>query len=174
MNTVGEPTHGSRGRKNRVRIATTVNGTVVEHEVEPRLRLADFVRQELQLTGTNIGCGHGVCGACTVLFDGQTVKSCLLFAVQADGHEITTIEGVTPVDDLDEVQRALKANFAFQCGYCSPGFVLAIRQLLDRYEDPSEEEIRFALGGNVCRCSGYVNIVRAVQQLARERVGVGA
>jgi carbon-monoxide dehydrogenase small subunit len=156
-----------------VRIVTTVNGGTVEREVEPRLRLTDFVRQELQLTGTNIGCGHGVCGACTVLLDGQTVKSCLMFAVQADGHEITTIEGVTPVDDLNEIQRALKANFAFQCGYCSPGFVLAIQQLLERYENPSEEEIRFALGGNVCRCSGYINIVRAVQQLARERVKVG-
>jgi len=157
-----------------VKIVTTVNGATLEREVEPRLRLTDFIRQELELTGTNIGCGHGVCGACTVLFDGQTVKSCLMFAVQADGHEITTVEGVTPVDDLNEVQRALKANFAFQCGYCSPGFVLAIQQLLDRYENPSEEEIRFALGGNICRCSGYVNIVRAVQQLARERVRVGA
>jgi carbon-monoxide dehydrogenase small subunit len=157
-----------------VKIVTTVNGAILEREVEPRLRLTDFIRQELELTGTNIGCGHGVCGACTVLFDGQTVKSCLMFAVQADGHEITTIEGVTPVDGLNEIQRALKANFAFQCGYCSPGFVLAIQQLLDRYENPSEEEVRFALGGNVCRCSGYVNIVRAVQQLARERVRVGA
>jgi len=157
-----------------VKIVTTVNGRTIEHEVEPRLRLADFVRQELQLTGTNIGCGHGVCGACTVLLDGQTVKSCLLFAVQADGHEITTIEGVTPVDDLNDIQSALKANFAFQCGYCAPGFVLAIQQLLERYQNPSEEEIRFALGGNVCRCSGYINIVRAVQQLARERVKVGA
>jgi carbon-monoxide dehydrogenase small subunit len=157
-----------------VRIVTTVNGTTLEREVEPRLRLTDFIRQELELTGTNIGWGHGVCGACTVLFDGQTVKSCLMFAVQADGHEITTIEGVTPVDDLNEIQRALKANFAFQCGYCSPGFVLAIQQLLDRYENPSEEEVRFALGGNVCRCSGYVNIVRAVRELARERARVGA
>jgi len=157
-----------------VKIVTTVNGAILEREVEPRLRLTDFIRQELELTGTNIGCGHGVCGACTVLFDGQTVKSCLMFAVQADGHEITTIEGVTPVDGLNEIQRALKANFAFQCGYCSPGFVLAIQQLLDRYENPSEAEIRFALGGNICRCSGYVNIVRAVQQLARERVRVGA
>jgi carbon-monoxide dehydrogenase small subunit len=157
-----------------VGIVATVNGATLEREVEPRLRLTDFIRQELELTGTNIGCGHGVCGACTVLFDGQTVKSCLMFAVQADGHEITTIEGVTPVDGLNEIQRALKANFAFQCGYCSPGFVLAIQQLLDRYENPSEEEIRFALGGNICRCSGYVNIVRAVQQLARERVRVGA
>jgi carbon-monoxide dehydrogenase small subunit len=157
-----------------VKIVTTVNGATLEREVEPRLRLTDFIRQELELTGTNIGCGHGVCGACTVLFDGQTVKSCLMFAVQADGHEITTIEGVSPVDGLNEIQRALKANFAFQCGYCSPGFVLAIQHLLDRHENPSEAEIRFALGGNICRCSGYVNIVRAVQQLARERVRVGA
>ena len=166
--------HAKRTNRGSVGIVATVNGATLEREVEPRLRLTDFIRQELELTGTNIGCGHGVCGACTVLFDGQTVKSCLMFAVQADGHEITTIEGVTPVDGLNEIQRALKANFAFQCGYCSPGFVLAIQQLLDRYENPSEEEIRFALGGNICRCSGYVNIVRAVQQLARERVRVGA
>jgi len=171
---MGVNLRNDRANGGSVRIVTTVNGRAIEYEVEPRLRLADFVRQELQLTGTNIGCGHGVCGACTVLFDGQTVKSCLMFAVQADGHEITTIEGVTPVDDLNEVQRALKTNFAFQCGYCSPGFVLAIQQLLERYEIPSEEEIRFALGGNICRCSGYINIVRAVQQLARERVKVGA
>lgn len=166
--------NAKRTNRGSIRIVTSVNGAALEREVKPRLRLTDFIRQELELTGTNIGCGHGVCGACTVLFDGQTVKSCLMFAVQADGHEITTIEGVTPVDGLNEIQRALKANFAFQCGYCSPGFVLAIQQLLDRYENPSEEEIRFALGGNVCRCSGYVNIVRAVQQLARERVRVGA
>jgi carbon-monoxide dehydrogenase small subunit len=153
-------------------IRTTINGEPVAADVEPRRRLVDFVRQDRGLTGTNIGCGHGVCGACTVLLDGQTVKSCLMFAVQADGHELTTIEGVTPPEGLNEVQRAFKSNFAIQCGYCAPGFVLAVRQLLERYEDPTDEEIAYALGGNLCRCSGYVNIFRAVRELASARAGV--
>jgi aerobic carbon-monoxide dehydrogenase small subunit len=153
-------------------IRTTLNGEPVEADVEPRRRLVDFVRQDRGLTGTNIGCGHGVCGACTVLLDGQTVKSCLLFAVQADGHELTTIEGVTPPEGLNAVQRAFKSNFAIQCGYCAPGFVLAVRQLLERYEDPTDEEIAYALGGNLCRCSGYVNIFNAVRELAHARAEV--
>ncbi len=147
-------------------IRTTVNGELVEADVEPRRRLVDFIRHDLGLTGTNVGCGHGVCGACTIRLEGQTVKSCLLFAVQADGHELVTIEGVSPIEGLNEVQRALKAHFAIQCGYCAPGFVLAIEQLLERYENPSDEEIAFALQGNVCRCSGYVNILAAVKELA--------
>jgi len=150
-------------------ISTIVNGERVETEVAPRRRLVDFVREELGLVGANVGCGHGVCGACTVLLDGQTVKSCLLFAVQADGHELTTIEGVSPVGELNEVQRALKRNFAIQCGYCAPGFVLAIEQLVDRYPNPTDEEIAYALQGNVCRCSGYVNIFKAVRELAAAR-----
>jgi carbon-monoxide dehydrogenase small subunit len=153
-------------------IRTTVNGERFELDAEPRRRLVDFVREDLGLGGTNIGCGHGVCGACTVLLDGQTVKSCLLFAVQADGHELTTIEGVSPGEGLNEVQAAFKRNFSIQCGYCAPGFVLAVQQLLERYEDPSDEEIAFALSGNVCRCSGYVNIFKAVRELAAERAGV--
>ena len=153
------------------RIGVTVNGELFEADVEPRLRLADFIRGNVGLTGTNIGCGHGVCGACTVLLDGQTVTSCLLFGIQADGHEVTTIEGVTPIDGLNEVQRAFKRNFAVQCGYCGPGFVLAAQQLLDRYENPSDDEIAYALSGNVCRCSGYVNIFRAVKELAAARAG---
>jgi carbon-monoxide dehydrogenase small subunit len=155
-----------------MRIATVVNGEHVEADVEPRLRLADFVRQNLGLTGTNIGCGHGVCGACTVLLDGQTVKSCLLLAVQVDAHEVTTIEGVTPGGGLNDVQCALKSNFAIQCGYCGPGFVLSIQQLLARYENPTDEEIAHALLGNVCRCSGYVNIFNAVKELAAARSGM--
>jgi aerobic carbon-monoxide dehydrogenase small subunit len=153
-------------------IAVVINGERFETDVEPRLRLADFIREDAGLTGTNVGCGHGVCGACTVLLDGQTVKSCLLFAVQADGHEVTTIEGVTATGSVSEIQRALKANFAIQCGYCAPGLVLAIQQLLERYEDPSDDEIAYALLGNVCRCSGYVNIFRAVKKLAAGRTGV--
>jgi aerobic carbon-monoxide dehydrogenase small subunit len=155
-------------------IRTTINNEQVEADVEPRRRLVDFLRQDHGLTGTNVGCGHGVCGACTVLLDGQTVKSCLLFAVQADGHELTTIEGVTPPEGLNEVQRAFKSNFAIQCGYCAPGFVLAVQQLLERYEDPTDEEIAYALGGNICRCSGYVNIFKAVRELASERAAVRA
>jgi aerobic-type carbon monoxide dehydrogenase small subunit (CoxS/CutS family) len=124
--------------------------------------------------GANVGCGHGVCGACTVLLDGQTVKSCLLFAVQVDGHQLTTIEGVSPAEGLNEIQAAFKRHFAIQCGYCAPGFVLAVQQLLERYENPSDDEIAFALIGNVCRCSGYVNIFKAVRELARERAGVSA
>ena len=150
-------------------ISTTVNGERVETGVEPRRRLVDFVREDLGLVGANVGCGHGVCGACTVLLDGQTVKSCLLFAVQADGHELTTIEGVSPVGELNEVQRALKRNFAIQCGYCAPGFVLAIQQLVERYPSPSDEEIAYALQGNVCRCSGYVNIFKAVREVTAAR-----
>ena len=155
-------------------IRTTVNGEPVESDVEPRRRLVDFLREDLGLVGTNVGCGHGVCGACTVLLDGQTVKSCLVFAVQADGHELTTIEGVSPAEGLSEVQAAFKRNFSIQCGFCAPGFVLAVQQLLERYEHPSDEEIAFALSGNVCRCSGYVNIFKAVRELADARARTGA
>ena len=155
-------------------IRTTVNGEPVESDVEPRRRLVDFLREDLGLVGTNVGCGHGVCGACTVLLDGQTIKSCLVFAVQADGHELTTIEGVSPAEGLSEVQAAFKRNFSIQCGFCAPGFVLAVQQLLERYEDPSDEEIAFALSGNVCRCSGYVNIFKAVRELAGARARTGA
>jgi len=154
-----------------MQIAVVVNGERVEAGVAPRRRLADFIRQDVGLTGTNIGCGHGVCGACTVLLDGQTVKSCLLFAVQADGHEVTTIEGATPGGGLNEIQRTLKANFATQCGYCAPGLVLSVQQLLERYDNPSDDDIAYALLGNVCRCTGYVNIFRAVRQLAAARTG---
>jgi aerobic carbon-monoxide dehydrogenase small subunit len=153
-------------------IRTTVNGELVERDVEPRRRLVDFIREDLGLVGANVGCGHGVCGACTVLFDGQTVKSCVLFAAQADGHELTTIEGVSPPEGLSDVQAAFKRNFSIQCGFCAPGFVLAVQQLLERYENPSDDEIAFALLGNVCRCSGYINIFRAVRELAELRAKV--
>jgi aerobic carbon-monoxide dehydrogenase small subunit len=153
-------------------IRTTVNGERVERDVEPRRRLVDFIREDLGLVGANIGCGHGVCGACTVLFDGQTVKSCVMFAVQADGHELTTIEGVSPPEGLSDIQAAFKRNFSIQCGFCAPGFVLAVQQLLERYENPSDEQIAFALLGNVCRCSGYINIFKAVRELAEQRAKV--
>jgi aerobic-type carbon monoxide dehydrogenase small subunit (CoxS/CutS family) len=155
-----------------VLIRTTVNGERVERDVEPRRRLVDFIREDLGLVGANIGCGHGVCGACTVLFDGQTVKSCVMFAVQADGHELTTIEGVSPPEGLSDIQAAFKRNFSIQCGFCAPGFILAVQQLLERYENPSDEQIAFALLGNVCRCSGYINIFKAVRELAERRAKV--
>jgi aerobic carbon-monoxide dehydrogenase small subunit len=154
-----------------MQIGVVINGERVEADVAPRRRLVDFIREDLGMTGTNIGCGHGVCGACTVLLDRQTVKSCLLFAVQADGHDLTTIEGIASDGDLNEIQRALKSSFAVQCGYCGPGFVLSIQQLLERYDNPSDDDIAYALLGNVCRCSGYVNIFRAVRELAAARTG---
>ena len=153
-------------------IRTTVNGELVERDVEPRRRLVDFIREDLGLLGANVGCGHGVCGACTVLFDGQTVKSCVMFAVQADGHELTTIEGVSPPEGLSDIQAAFKRYFSILCGFCAPGFVLAVQQLLERYEQPSDDQIAFALLGNVCRCSGYINIFKAVRELAEHRAKV--
>jgi glyceraldehyde dehydrogenase small subunit len=153
-------------------IRTIVNGEPVERDVAPRRRLVDFIREDLGLVGAKVGCGHAVCGACTILFDGQTVKSCVLFAVQADGHELTTIEGVSVPEGLSDVQAAFKRNFSIQCGFCAPGLVLAVQQLLERYEHPSDDEIAFGLLGNVCRCSGYINIFKAVRELAEQRAKV--
>ena len=126
----------------------------------------DFLRQDLGLVGTHVGCEHGVCGACTVLLDGQTVRSCLLFAAQADGAAVTTIEGIALGDALHPLQQAFIGHHALQCGFCTPGMVLAALELLRDNEDPSEDEIRIALGGNLCMCTGYVNIVRAVRAAA--------
>jgi len=149
------------------KIALTVNGSPHEAEVEPRQLLAYFLRNELGLTGTNIGCDTSSCGACTVLVDGESIKSCTVFAVQADGSEVTTIEGISQEDELHPVQQAFHEVHALQCGYCTPGFVMAAISLLDENPDPSEEEIRLGLEGNLCRCTGYHNIVRAVQAAAR-------
>ncbi len=148
-------------------IRTRVNGRLVEREVEPRMLLADFLRRELRLTGTHIGCAHGVCGACTVSLDGRTARSCLTFAVQADGAEIETVEALAPDGPLDTIQAAFHEHHALQCGYCTPGFLMSVRQLLREEPDPSEEQIRIALAGNLCRCTGYVNIVRAVRTAAK-------
>ncbi len=149
------------------RISLTVNGTSHEADVEPRLLLAYFLREELGLKGTNIGCDTSSCGACTVLIDGESVKSCNQLAVQADGCEVTTIEGLAAGDELHPVQQAFHEQHALQCGYCTPGFVMASVSLLAENPDPSEEEIRQALEGNLCRCTGYHNIVEAVQAAAR-------
>ena len=147
-------------------ITVTVNGAARSAAVEPRRSLVDFLRQDLGLVGTHVGCEHGVCGACTVLLDGQTVRSCLLFAAQADGAAVTTIEGIALGDALHPLQQAFIEHHALQCGFCTPGMVLAALELLRDNEDPSEDEIRIALGGNLCMCTGYVNIVRAVRAAA--------
>jgi carbon-monoxide dehydrogenase small subunit len=150
-----------------VKVALTVNGERREADVEPRRLLVYFLREDLGLKGTNVGCDTSSCGACTVLLDGESVKSCTVLAVQADGCEVTTIEGLAGDDELHPVQRAFHEQHALQCGYCTPGFVLATVSLLREHPDPSEEEIRHGLEGNLCRCTGYHNIVRAVQAAAR-------
>ena len=149
------------------KIALTVNGSRHEADVEPRQLLAYFLRNELGLTGTNVGCDTSSCGACTVLVDGESVKSCTVFAVQADGSEVTTVEGIAQSGELHPVQQAFHEAHGLQCGYCTPGFVMATNSLLQENPNPSEEEIRLGLEGNLCRCTGYHNIVRAVQAAAR-------
>ena len=149
------------------KIALTVNGSRHEADVEPRQLLAYFLRNELGLTGTSVGCDTSSCGACTVLVDGESVKSCTVFAVQADASEVTTVEGIAQSGELHPVQQAFHEAHALQCGYCTPGFVMATISLLQENPDPSEEEIRLGLEGNLCRCTGYHNIVRAVQAAAR-------
>jgi carbon-monoxide dehydrogenase small subunit len=144
----------------------TVNGARREAEVEPRQLLVYYLREQLGLTGTNVGCDTSSCGACTVLLDGESVKSCTLLAVQADGCEVTTIEGLASDGELHPVQRAFHEQHALQCGYCTPGMVLATVSLLEDHPSPSEQEIRQALEGNLCRCTGYHNIVKAVQAAA--------
>ena len=144
-----------------------VNGRALRGEAEPRMTLADFLRDRLGLTGTHLGCEHGVCGACTVLLDGRSVRSCLLLAVQAEGHELTTVEGLAPAEgELHPVQEAFAAHHALQCGFCTPGFLMSVCELLADNPSPSEGEIRQHLSGNLCRCTGYQNIVEAVQAAA--------
>jgi carbon-monoxide dehydrogenase small subunit len=150
----------------RLIVQLTVNGRVVEREIAARRSLADFLREDLGLTGTHVGCEHGVCGACTVLLDGRSVRSCLLFAVQLDGATVTTIEGLTPSDGLSPLQQAFCDTHAMQCGFCTPGMIVATTELLQTNSTPSEDEIREALAGNLCMCTGYVNIVRAVARAA--------
>ena len=149
------------------RIRVEVNGIAYEHEVEPRLLLVHYLREMLNLTGTVVGCNTSNCGACTVLMDGESVKSCTVFAVQADGHEITTVQGLTENGEWHPMQAAFHESHALQCGYCTPGMIMASISLLNENPDPSEEEIREALEGNYCRCTGYENIVKAVQLAAR-------
>lgn len=148
-------------------ITLTVNGTPCERAVEPRLLLSDFLRHTLDLTGTHVGCEHGVCGACTVLFDGQAVRSCLMLAVQADGHAIMTVEGLSSdPQQLHPLQQAFWEAHGLQCGFCTPGFLMTLLPFLEQNPDPTEDDIRLALSGNLCRCTGYQNIVRAVRLAA--------
>jgi carbon-monoxide dehydrogenase small subunit len=145
----------------------TVNGQMRDSAVEPRMTLADLLREHLHLTGTHLGCEHGVCGACTVLLDGKAVRSCLVFAVQADGAEVTTIEGIgSPDGGLSVVQSALRDCHGLQCGFCTPGFVISVTAFLHEHPDPTDDEIRVGLSGNLCRCTGYQGIIEAMRQAA--------
>ena len=160
-------------------VTITVNEKVYKREVEPRLLLSDFLRHELGLTGTHVGCEHGVCGACTILFDGESMRSCLIFAVQADGHDITTVEGLTTSShlyggtegdvNLHPIQQAFWEAHGLQCGYCTPGILMTLVPFLKQNPSPTEDEIRHALSGNLCRCTGYQHIVDAVL-LAAEKM----
>jgi carbon-monoxide dehydrogenase small subunit len=148
-------------------ISVTVNSKQYEQTVEPRLLLSDFLRHELGLTGTHVGCEHGVCGACTILFDGQPVRSCLLFAVQANGHEIGTVEGLASSNgDLHPIQQGFWQAHGLQCGFCTPGILMTLVPFLQENPNPTEQEIREALSGNLCRCTGYQHIVEAVKLAA--------
>ena len=149
-------------------VSVTINGRHYQEDVEPRLLLPHFLREAIGLTGTHVGCVVGECGACTVLLDGKAVKSCLLFAVQAGGKEITTIEGLASNGDLHPVQEAFVEAYGFQCGYCTPGMVLAAAALLGKNQNPSDDEIRHALAGNLCMCTGYMQIVEAVKLAANK------
>jgi carbon-monoxide dehydrogenase small subunit len=147
-------------------VTVTVNGTPCQRQVEPRLLLSDFLRQDLRLTGTHVGCEHGVCGACTVLLDGDPVRSCLMLAVQVDGHFVTTVEGLAPNGELHPLQQAFHEAHALQCGFCTPGILMTVVAFLRDHPDASEPAIREALSGNLCRCTGYQNIVNAVSHAA--------
>ncbi len=147
----------------KISITAIINGAKHSATVEPRRSLVDFLRHDIGLVGTHVGCEHGVCGACTVMLNGRTVRSCLLFAAQADGSEVTTIEGIGTDEVLHPLQAAFQQHHALQCGFCTPGMILAAIELLRDNPDPTEEEIRVGISGNLCMCTGYVNIVRAVR-----------
>ena len=152
------------------RVTVDVNGTAYERDVEARRLLVHFIRDDLDLTGTHIGCDTGNCGACSVTVDGLLVKSCMMLAIQADGARIRTVEGLAPDDDLTPLQRAFNEHHALQCGYCTPGMLVSATVLLERNPRPSEDEIRKALQGNICRCTGYWNIIKAVKAASGQEV----
>jgi carbon-monoxide dehydrogenase small subunit len=149
-------------------VGVTVNGTRYERTVEPRLLLSDFLRHDLGLTGTHVSCEHGVCGSCTILFDGQPVRSCLMFAVQANGHEILTVEGLGTPEDLHPLQEAFWEAHSVQCGFCTPGILMTLVPFLEENPNPNESEIRAAISGNLCRCTGYQHIVDGVKLAAQK------
>ena len=151
------------------KVTVTVNGVAHTRTVEPRLLLSDFLRGEIGLTGTHVGCEQGVCGACTILLDGRSARACLTFAVQADGAEIETIEGQGSIQQLGRIQQAFRDHHALQCGFCTPGFVMVITDILRHHDVETDADIREALSGNLCRCTGYEHIVNAVRELVRER-----
>jgi len=153
-------------------LTLTVNGQTRRCEVEPRMTLADCLREKLDLTGTHLGCEHGVCGACTILLDGRTARSCLMLAVQANGHEITTVEGIAPNDtELHPLQQAFQDNHGLQCGFCTPGMLTTLIEFLGDNPDPTEQEVREAISGNLCRCTGYQGIVAAALDAAKRLQG---
>jgi carbon-monoxide dehydrogenase small subunit len=155
-------------RRSSMSVRFCVNGREVDVDVEPRLTLADCLRHHLRLTGTHVGCEHGVCGACTILFDGVSIRSCLMLAVQANGHALSTVEGLAISDsELHPIQQAMRAHHGLQCGYCTPGILMTMAAYLKENPQPSEDEVREALSGNLCRCTGYQNIVDAMMAAAQ-------
>ena len=154
-------------------ITVTVNGAEHTHDVEPRLLLADFIRQRVGLTGTHVGCDTTSCGACTVLVDGTPMKTCTMFAVQADGRSLTTVEGLSDAGVPGVMQRAFKEAHGLQCGFCTPGMMLVGVALLEQNPDPTDDEVRWAISGNLCRCTGYMNIVKAIRAAAAETATAG-
>jgi carbon-monoxide dehydrogenase small subunit len=156
-----------------VNIFVEINGETYEREVDARRLLIHFIRDDLDLTGSHVGCDTGNCGACTILFNGAAVKSCMLLAVQADGAKIATVEGLAPVDgELSALQQSFSAHHALQCGYCTPGMLMSATALLREHEQPTEQQIRKAIQGNICRCTGYVNIVKAIQAASGQDVEI--
>ena len=149
-------------------VNVTINGTQYERDVEPRMLLSDFIRHEVGLTGTHVGCEHGVCGACTILLDGEAVRSCLMLAVQVDAHEITTVEGLGTEEELHPIQNGFWEKHGLQCGYCTPGFLMTLVPFLQENPDPTDAEVREAISGNLCRCTGYQHIVESVQHAAEQ------
>ena len=153
-------------------ITVTVNGAAYQRTVEPRMLLSDFLRHELGLTGTHVGCEHGVCGICTILLDGESVRSCLMFAIQAEGHEVRTVEDLGTVENMHPLQEAFHEAHGLQCGFCTPGFLMTLVPFLEQNPSPTEAEIREAISGNLCRCTGYQKIIESVK-LAAEKMHAG-
>jgi len=155
-------------KEERYRIQITLNDEVVDAVAEPRMLLTDFLRHQIGSTGTHVGCEHGICGACTILFNGKAVRSCLMLAIQADGNEVKTIEGLADTEgNFNALQQAFHENFALQCGYCTPGFLMTLSEYLQKNKEPTIDELKIALSGNICRCTGYHEIIHAARDAAK-------